>query len=52
MTRDIMSNGPEVQYVPHYEDQDGFTPVRTYGTPYREKETGVFHKEGKMKLSK
>lgn len=37
-----MSNAPEVQFVPHFEDQDGFTPVRTYGTPYRETEAGMF----------
>lgn len=47
-----MSTGPEVQYVPHYEDEDGFTPVRTYGTPYREKKEAGTQRRSKEDIAK
>lgn len=46
-TGNSMSNKPEVQYVPHHEDQDGFTPVRTYRPGYFEKKACVSDEEAR-----
>lgn len=47
-----MSSGPEVQYVPHHEDQDGFAPVRTYGPGYFEKKACMSGEESMMYQAK
>lgn len=44
-----MSNKPEVQYVPHHEDQDGFTAVRTYGPGYFENKACVSDEEARTR---